>query len=63
MIKGFIEVHNRHNDGSLVMINVFHITDVWGDEIYIGADDTHIRCTESYEDIRQKIKEAVGETT
>lgn len=60
MIKGFIEVHNYNNEDKLVLINVRHITDVWGSEIYLGKDD-YIKCAETYEEIKQKIKEAVGD--
>ncbi len=63
MIKGFIEVHNKQNDGKPVLINVSHIRDIWGCEIYIGDDDTNcIWCVEPYETIKNKIKEAVGDS-
>lgn len=60
MIKGFIEVHNYNNEDKLVLINVGHITGVWGSEIYLGEDD-YVKCAETYEEIKQKIKEAVGD--
>ena len=62
MIKGFIEVHNYNNEDKLVMINVRHITDVWGNEIYLAKDD-YIKCAETYEEIKNLIREAVNNAT
>ena len=67
MIKGFIEVHNGKDSGNVVLINVRHIVDVRGDVIYMddtlpnGSDFSCTYCEESYEEIKQKIKEAVGD--
>lgn len=69
MIKGFIEVHNGKGDGQAVLINVRHIVDVRDDVIYMddtlpnSCDYSCTHCEETYEEIKQKIKEAVGETT
>lgn len=67
MIKGFIEVHNGKRDGQAVLINVHHIVDVRGNVIYMddtlpnAPDYSFTRCEETYEEIKQKIKEAVGD--
>ena len=59
MIKGFIEVHIKQDEIKPVLINVSHIRDIWGCEIYIGDDFTnYIDCVETYEEIKQKIKDA-----
>lgn len=67
MIKGFIEVRNGKSDGQAVLINVHHIVDVRDDVIYMddtlpnGSDFSCTHCEETYEEIKQKIKEAVGD--
>ena len=67
MIKGFIEVHNAKCENNATLINVSHITDVADNVIYMddilpcAADYPHIVCVEPYEEIKQKIKEAVGD--
>lgn len=66
-LKGFIEVHNAKNRNNLVLINIRHIVEVHDDIIYTddtfpGATDySYIRCAESYDEIKRKIKEAVGD--
>lgn len=66
MIKGFIEVHNGKSDGQAVLINIRHIVDVRDDVIYMddtlpnASDYSCTHCEETYEEIKQKIKEAVG---
>ena len=68
MIKGFIEVHNGKNSGNVVLINVRHIVDVRDNVIYMddtmpnANDYSCTYCEETYEDIKQKIKEAVGDS-
>jgi hypothetical protein len=67
MIKGFIEVHDVGNDNNATLVNIRHITEVSGNFVYmddaisISTDFSHIRCKEDYEEIKQKIKEAVGD--
>lgn len=66
MIKGFIEVHDADNDNNATLVNIRHITEVSGNFVYtddaisISTDFSHIRCKETYEEIKQKIKEATG---
>ena len=67
MIKGFIEVHNAEYDDNLALVNVSHIVDVWDNTVYTddvrqNEDYPHIKCVETYEEIKQKIKEAVGDS-
>ena len=64
MIKGFIEVHNMEFEYSPVLINISHIVDIWDSTIYVdmglaNEDYPHIKCVESYEEIKDKIKKAV----
>ena len=69
MMKGFIEVHNIRNENQTVLVNVRHIVDVRGNVIYMddalptSTDFPYTACMEEYEEIKKKIKEAVGETT
>lgn len=68
MIKGFIEVHNLKDNNNAVLVNIRHITDVADNFIYMddimpnACDYPHIICTETYEELKQKIKEAVGDS-
>lgn len=68
MIKGFIEVHNAKDENKAVLVNIQHITDVRGNVIYMddalpgSTDYSCINCEETYEEIKQKIKEAVGDS-
>ena len=67
MIKGFIEVHDAQNDNLTVLVNIRHIIDVRGNVIYMddalptSTDYPYTACAEEYEEIKQKIKEAVGD--
>jgi hypothetical protein len=69
VIKGFIEVHNSQNENQTVLVNVRHIVDVRANVIYMddalptSTDFPYTACMEEYEEIKKKIKEAVGETT
>lgn len=61
VIKGFIEVIDTSNNTRLV--NVKHIEEVWDNRTiclntaFNGGRD-YIYCQETYEEIKQKIKEA-----
>jgi hypothetical protein len=61
-MKGFIEIHT-HN-GKCHLVNIRHIVEVDGSTIYTDdfhpqvTDFPHLDCTESYEDIRDKIEDA-----
>lgn len=63
-IKGFIEVTAIDNQKRL--LNVSHIEDVWNNTIYLMfnfpnmMEQDYIDCQETYEEIKQKIKEAMG---
>ncbi|CCY68962.1 unknown [Clostridium sp. CAG:678] len=63
MIKGFIEVTNIKTDRPN-LINIDWIEEVYDDNIYIAFNpcgciiQDYIQCRESYEEIKQKIKEA-----
>ena len=67
MIKGFIEVHDVKSENIAVLVNINHIVEVRGNVIYM--DDTmpnanyysYTKCEESYDEIAEKIKEAVGD--
>lgn len=63
MIKGFIEVTDATNNAKR-RLNVNHIQEVWGNTIYTLLVENDIQdsvnCQETYEEIKQKIKEAVG---
>lgn len=67
MIKGFIEVHNAKDSNRTVLVNISHITDVADNIIYMddilpdAIDYPHIVCKEDYLEIKEKIKEAVGD--
>lgn len=67
MIKGFIEVHNIKNSNNAVLVNIRHIVDVRDNIIYMddalpnSSDYPCTHCEETYEEIKQKIKEAVGD--
>lgn len=62
VIKGFIEVTAIDNQKRL--LNVSHIEDVWNNTIYLMfnfpnmMEQDYIDCQETYEEIKQKIKEA-----
>lgn len=62
MIKGFIEVTDATNNAKR-LLNVNHIQEVWGNTIYTLLVENDIQdsvnCKETYEEIKQKIKEAV----
>lgn len=62
VIKGFIEVTDSSNNKRFV--NVSRIEEIWDNTIYLAffvpnstAQD-YIVCQETYEEIKQKIKEA-----
>lgn len=67
MIKGFIEVHNAKDNNNAVLVNIRHITDVRQSIIYMdftpdfATDYDCVHCNESYLEIAEKIKEAVGD--
>jgi hypothetical protein len=67
VIKGFIEVHNGKDSSNKVLINIHHIVDVRGNIIYMddtlpnAGDYSCTHCEETYEEIKQKIREAVGD--
>lgn len=67
MIKGFIEVHNGKDSNNVVLINIRHIVDVRDNIIYMddtmpnASDYSYTYCEETYEEIKAKIKEAVGD--
>lgn len=62
MIKGFIEVHNSQYDDKVILINVRRIVDIWGSEIYLSEEVTNcIKCSETYEEIKDKIRKAVND--
>lgn len=62
-MKGFIEIHTH--DGKCHLVNIRHIVKVDGSIIYTDYfnqnpyDFPNLACRESYEDIRDKIKEAL----
>lgn len=62
VIKGFIEVTAIDNQKRL--LNVSHIEEVWNNTIYLMfnfpnmMEQDYIDCQETYEEIKQKIKEA-----
>lgn len=64
MIKGFIEVTCSDNEKRF--INVSCIEVVHNNQIYIAfnspdsIEQDYFNCQETYEEIKQKIKEAVG---
>lgn len=66
MLKGFIEVTNIKNNKPC-LINIDWIEEVDGNVIYLafnnpnGFSQDYIYCKESYEEIKQKIKEAQQE--
>lgn len=61
MMKGFIEVTDATNNAKR-LLNVNHIQEVWGNTIYTLLVENDIQdsvnCQETYEEIKQKIKEA-----
>ena len=67
MIKGFIEVHDAKYNNNAVLVNIRHITEVRGNIIFMddtlptATDYDYIECKEDYLEIKQKIKEAVGD--
>lgn len=64
MIKGFIEVTCQDNKKRI--INVNHIEEVCDNKIYIvfncpdSIEQDYFTCQETYEEIKEKIREAVG---
>lgn len=64
-MKGFIEV--MATDGRKRLLNINHIEEVIGSTIYLDVvnpdafEQDHVKCEESYEEIKAKIAEAVGE--
>lgn len=64
VIKGFIEVTDGSNEKRFV--NVSQIEEIWNNTIYLSfivpnaVSQDYIDCQETYEEIKQKIKEAVG---
>lgn len=67
MIKGFIEVHDIRDENRTVLVNIRHIVEVRGNVIYMddtmpnANDYSYSDCEESYDEIKKKIKEAVGD--
>lgn len=57
-MKGFIEV-TTSKKGTKCLFNVRYIEKVIKSTVYFAQD--YIECKESYEEIRAKIAEAVGE--
>ena len=64
-MKGFIEVTDERKTKHL--INIRHIEEVTNSMIYLDVvnpdafEQDHVKCEESYEEIRAKIAEAVSE--
>ena len=64
-MKGFIEVEGQ-NDNEKRLINIKYIEEVYGQCIYLAFNvpnalqQDYIYCKETYKEIKQKIKEAVG---
>lgn len=64
-VKGFIEVTGQ-KDNSKRLINIWHVEEVADNYIYLAfnspnsIEQDYVRCKETYEEIKQKIKEAVG---
>lgn len=64
-MKGFIEV--METDGRERLLNINHIEEVINSTIYLDViipncdEQDHIFCEESYEEIKAKIAEAVGD--
>lgn len=64
-MKGFIEVEGQKGNIKR-LINVRHIEEVANNSIYIAFNSPnsiqqdYVRCKETYEEIKEKIKEAVG---
>ena len=66
-MKGFIEVHDVKSENIAVLVNIRHIVEVRGNVIYMddtmpnANDYSYTDCEESFDEIKQKIKEAVGD--
>ena len=64
-MKGFIDVTDER--GTKHLINIRHIEEVMNSTIYLDVvnphcdEQDHIFCVESYEEIKAKISEAVGD--
>lgn len=64
-MKGFIEVTDKEE--TMHLINIKHIEEVMNSTIYLDVvnpdsiEQDHIFCEESYEEIKAKIAEAVGD--
>lgn len=59
MIKGFIEVTDSES-GLKRLINVNLIEEIDNYTISLAFNKNYISCEETYEEIKEKIKEAVG---
>ncbi len=57
MIKGFIEV--KEDNGHLMLVNVRIITKIAECCIYFSDNTPRLICQESYDVLKQKIKEAM----
>lgn len=62
-LKGFIEINidlgtHRHSDKKLIAIRLINEITPYGHECEIITDNKLYNCTESYEEIKQLIKNA-----
>lgn len=66
-MKGFIEITAK--DGRKRLLNITRIEEVINSTIYLDVinpdafEQDHVKCEESYEEIKAKIAEAVSENT